>query len=179
MILLPSLQFCGPNRAGTVACPYRYFPRGRIDAAWLGCQHNGGAARLRCVELLLSLWRSYGKIDDLGYLAPGGAGVWPELEAAAATGVSGDNRVGVGGLDESVERVCVGHVPECWCWRCVDGPGFRIHDDLAQLPSCNFIAGSELQAPRSTVVPRDNTLVIGRLYVAVEGVVRGYVLEGR
>jgi len=65
-----------------------------------------------------------GIVDNLGYLAPGGAVAWPER----AVIVPGDYAVTVGCLYVVVESAGSGHVTEVRVAWCTDLPGLRQHD---------------------------------------------------
>src|SRR5436190_411125 len=69
-------------------------------------------------------------IDYLGYLPASGAIVRPELQAARAAAISGDDVVGVRSFYVLVEGVIGGHVRECGlCW-CRGSPAPRKHHYL-------------------------------------------------
>src|SRR4029079_3256347 len=74
-------------------------------------------------------------------------------------------------------RVSRWYIPERRVGRGVQGPTLGQRHDLAQLPSRHAVARPVFQAAATATVPGDESLVVCRLYVLVEGVNRGHVSE--
>src|SRR5437764_11845979 len=96
------------------------------------------------------------QVDDLADLPPRGVIDRPELQAAPAATVTGDDALVVCGLYVSVESLGVRHVVERGSGRGVDGPALGKHDYLGQLPPGDVVPRPERPIP----VTGDNPLVV-------------------
>src|SRR4051794_7623857 len=115
------------------------------------------------------------QVDYLRYLAPRGVVAAPELQAARAAVVSGDDTVSVGRLDVPVEGVARRHVPERGGARVDQAPTPCQRHNLAQLAARHVVPGPVGQAGATAAVSADDARVVGGLYVVVEWVVSRYV----
>src|SRR5438552_17397030 len=117
-------------------------------------------------------------VHNLAYLPPRGTVPRPELQAACAAVVPGDDAPIIRRLHVPEEHRAYWHVPEGGCGRVEQRPACCQHHYLGNLPPRHLVAWAELQAVGAAIVPGYQAGMVGGLYEAIEGIGSGHIPEG-